>query len=211
MSRLFEKRGFRSRLLETEGNPLVFAERESPGATRTLLLYAHYDGQPVDPSKWAQPDPFRPQLRDGKLEEGAAELALETQSRFPADWRIYARSASDDTAPIIAILAAVDALGRRRRHRDVAHQRHPRRRGRGGLAEPRARDRAIPRRARGRPDAHPRRAAPSLGTPHGRLRRARHPHGGAHRLRPEVSAPQRPLRQLGAESRDEASAAVSPR
>ena len=46
---LFEKRGFSAEVLETEGNPLVFAERRVPNATRTLLIYCHYDGPPVDP------------------------------------------------------------------------------------------------------------------------------------------------------------------
>lgn len=106
----FRERGFEAEFLETDGNPLVWAERKAPGAERTLLLYAHYDGQPVDPSRWAQDDPFEPVLRDGKLDEGGRVLDFEAQSQFEDDWRIYARSVSDDTAPILAILAAVDAL-----------------------------------------------------------------------------------------------------
>jgi acetylornithine deacetylase/succinyl-diaminopimelate desuccinylase-like protein len=107
----FLARGFQSELLETEGNPLVFAELKAQGATRTLLLYAHYDGQPVDASGWRQASPFKPILRNGKMEDGATEIAgLGTLERYQDDWRIYARSASDDTAPIIAILAAIDAL-----------------------------------------------------------------------------------------------------
>jgi acetylornithine deacetylase/succinyl-diaminopimelate desuccinylase-like protein len=107
---LLEGRGFRSELLETEGNPLVYGDRPTPGATRTLLLYAHYDGQPVDPSKWSQSDPFVPVLRSGKLEDGAKELDFDGQQSFDPDWRIYGRSASDDTGPIVALLAALDAL-----------------------------------------------------------------------------------------------------
>ncbi len=106
----FRERGFTSELLETDGNPLVWAEKTAPGASRTFLLYAHYDGQPVDPSRWEQEDPFQPALRNGKLDDGGRVIDFDAQSRFEADWRIYARSASDDTAPIIAILAAVDAL-----------------------------------------------------------------------------------------------------
>ena len=45
-------RNFVSEILETDGNPLVFGTLIVPGAERTLLLYCHYDGQPVDPSKW---------------------------------------------------------------------------------------------------------------------------------------------------------------
>lgn len=105
-----ERRGFAAELLETDGNPLVFGERRAPGAERTLLVYFHYDGQPVDPSRWAQEDPFRPILRAGSLADGAEILDLETSEVFRADDRIYARSVADDTAPIIAFLGALDAL-----------------------------------------------------------------------------------------------------
>jgi acetylornithine deacetylase/succinyl-diaminopimelate desuccinylase-like protein len=106
----FRERGFDVELLETDGNPLVWAEKKAPAATQTLLLYAHYDGQPVDPSRWEQDDPFQPVLRNGKLGENGSVLDFDAQTHFEDDWRIYARSVSDDTAPIIAILAAVDAL-----------------------------------------------------------------------------------------------------
>jgi acetylornithine deacetylase/succinyl-diaminopimelate desuccinylase-like protein len=106
----FVARGFDAELLETDGNPLVWAEKRAPDATRTFLLYAHYDGQPVDPARWEQDNPFRPVLRDGTLDAGADLLDFDAQARFEDDWRIYARSASDDTAPILAVLAAVDAL-----------------------------------------------------------------------------------------------------
>lgn len=83
------RRGVTARLLELEGSPpAVLGELNTPGATRTLVLYAHYDGQPVDPSQWATP-PWTPTLRGD---------------------RIYARSAGDDKASIIAMLTALDAL-----------------------------------------------------------------------------------------------------
>jgi len=86
-------RGIAAETLETTGNPLVYGTLNVSGARRTILFYCHYDGQPVDPAKWRQPDPFTPVIRgDGP------------------DARIYARSASDDKAPIVALLAALDAL-----------------------------------------------------------------------------------------------------
>ncbi len=103
---LLERHGMRAELLETAGNPLVYAEKNVPGAARTVLYYIHYDGQPVDVSRW-KTDPFRPVMRDG-AREIADWGALE---KFPDDWRIYARSASDDKAPIVAFCAAMDALG----------------------------------------------------------------------------------------------------
>jgi acetylornithine deacetylase/succinyl-diaminopimelate desuccinylase-like protein len=105
---LLSRRGFTAELLETDGNPLVYGELKVAGATRTLLLYMHYDGQPVDPKGWKQPDPFTPVIRRGKDGEeipNARDLA-----RFEPDWRIYARSASDDKSPIVMLLAAIDAL-----------------------------------------------------------------------------------------------------
>lgn len=110
--RLLERRGVSARVLETPGAPVsVYGELNSPGAARTLLFYAHFDGQPVEPlDAWATP-PFTPTLRAGRLEDGAAIIPW-SQARYPLDdeARIYARSASDDKAPIIAMLAAIDAL-----------------------------------------------------------------------------------------------------
>jgi acetylornithine deacetylase/succinyl-diaminopimelate desuccinylase-like protein len=106
---LFGKRGFTSEALETAGNPLVFAELRVPGATRTLLLYCHYDGQPVDPKGWRQTDPFTPVFRSGALTAPEVANAL-AASTFDAEWRVFGRSASDDKSPIVMLLAAVDAL-----------------------------------------------------------------------------------------------------
>ncbi|MGE3190306.1 MAG: M20/M25/M40 family metallo-hydrolase, partial [Vicinamibacterales bacterium] len=107
---MLERRGFTAELLETDGNPLVWGELKVPGATRTLLLYAHYDGQPVDPANWKQGSPFEPILRDGRMEDGGKEVAgLGTLNEYKPDWRVYGRSASDDKSPIVATLAAVDA------------------------------------------------------------------------------------------------------
>jgi acetylornithine deacetylase/succinyl-diaminopimelate desuccinylase-like protein len=73
-------------------------------------VYAHYDGQPVDPSQWASA-PFAPVLRDGPLEAGGREVPLPSgPGQTGPEWRLYARSASDDKAPIVGVLAALDAL-----------------------------------------------------------------------------------------------------
>jgi acetylornithine deacetylase/succinyl-diaminopimelate desuccinylase-like protein len=108
---MLERRGFAAEVLETPGNPIVYGERRVPGATRTLLLYAHYDGQPVEPSLWKQPDPFTPVLRTGRVDQGGRDVgALAPGTRIDDDWRLYARSASDDKSPIVALCAALDAL-----------------------------------------------------------------------------------------------------
>lgn len=108
---LFRRRGFTAELLETAGAPpAVYAELQVPGADRTLVLYAHYDGQPVDTARWST-SPFDPVMFDAPAARGGRRIPLEGPPQgYPAEARIYARSASDDKSPIIAVLAALDAL-----------------------------------------------------------------------------------------------------
>jgi acetylornithine deacetylase/succinyl-diaminopimelate desuccinylase-like protein len=109
---MLERRGVSARLLENgEYPPAVFGELASPGATRTVVFYAHYDGQPVDAREWLTP-PWQPVLRAKPSESGApgAVLELPAQGRFDPESRLYARSASDDKSPIVAMLVALDAL-----------------------------------------------------------------------------------------------------
>jgi acetylornithine deacetylase/succinyl-diaminopimelate desuccinylase-like protein len=107
---MMKRRGVETRLLEGSGPPAVFGELKTPGATTTVGIYAHYDGQPVDASKWAS-EPFKPTLRDKPLEAGGIEHSFPKGGQgFNPEWRLYARSASDDKAPIVAMLAALDAL-----------------------------------------------------------------------------------------------------
>src|SRR5258708_4070006 len=57
---MIEKRGLKSRLLEyPSASPVVYAELPNPEAKLTVVFYAHYDGQPLDPKEWASP-PFEP-------------------------------------------------------------------------------------------------------------------------------------------------------
>jgi acetylornithine deacetylase/succinyl-diaminopimelate desuccinylase-like protein len=106
---MMERRGLTVRVLEVAGAPpAVYGELDAPGATATLGIYAHYDGQPVTASEWMTP-PFTPVLRDGPFEARGKEVPLESPQPGP-DWRLYARGAGDDKAPIIGVLAALDAL-----------------------------------------------------------------------------------------------------
>ena len=108
---MMQKRGIASRLVNVAGsNPVVFGEMKTPGATRTIVFYAHYDGQPLDPKEWATP-PFTPTLRDKPFERDGQVIPLPAPGRpFDPEWRLYARGAADDKAPIIALLTAVDAI-----------------------------------------------------------------------------------------------------
>ena len=108
ISGLLRARNFDTRLLEVEGSPpAVFAERNTPGAEKTLMIYVHYDGQPVNAADWAS-DPWIPVMRDGPVEGGGQVVPM--QAPFDPEWRIFGRSAGDDKAPIIALMAALDAL-----------------------------------------------------------------------------------------------------
>src|SRR5881397_2743297 len=111
LRQMLSRRGFAAEILETDVNPLVYGELRIPGASRTILWYAHYDGQPFDAKLWKQESAFKPILRDGRMEDGAKEIPnFESLKTYPPASRVYARSASDDKAPIVGLLAAIDAL-----------------------------------------------------------------------------------------------------
>jgi acetylornithine deacetylase/succinyl-diaminopimelate desuccinylase-like protein len=81
--------GFETRQLRVDGGPpAVYGELAGDGDT-TLLLYNHYDVQPVDPIELWESPPFEPTLRDGRL---------------------YARGAADNKAELGVRLAAIRAL-----------------------------------------------------------------------------------------------------
>jgi len=111
ITQMLRARQIETRLLEVQGAPpVVFGELNAPGAKSTITFYAHYDGQPVDPAQW-QNNPWNPVLRRGP--PAGAEGAIDPKSApVPLDpeSRIYARSASDDKAPIICFMVALDAL-----------------------------------------------------------------------------------------------------
>jgi len=108
ISKMLTQVGMRVEILELEGsNPVVFAERNPAGATRTLMIYIHYDGQPVNVDNWAS-DPWVPVMRTDMVENGGKQVPM--KAPFDPDWRIFARSAGDDKAPIVALQSALMAL-----------------------------------------------------------------------------------------------------
>jgi acetylornithine deacetylase/succinyl-diaminopimelate desuccinylase-like protein len=109
---LLKQRGFETQQLSSGDGaaPLVFGSFKSPGAKRTVVFYAHYDGQPVTPSQWKS-DPFVPQMRSGPLNSGEHDIDLNSvHPPFDPQWRVFGRAISDDKASIVAFLAAFDAL-----------------------------------------------------------------------------------------------------
>jgi acetylornithine deacetylase/succinyl-diaminopimelate desuccinylase-like protein len=108
LARAMRARGLDARLMETRGNPAVFAARPAPGARRTVLIYCHYDVKPAPPTGWLQPSPFSPVLRRGAAEAGAPVIdgADVPDQSLPDHW-LYGRGASDDKGPIWAHLEAL--------------------------------------------------------------------------------------------------------
>ena len=111
---MMQRRGFNPSLLETatkESPPAVYGEWKQPGATHSIVLYAHYDGQPTDPKQWTGTLPWQPVWRSAALESGGKIVMLADDGRpIDPEWRLYARSSSDDKAGVMAILTAFDAL-----------------------------------------------------------------------------------------------------
>jgi acetylornithine deacetylase/succinyl-diaminopimelate desuccinylase-like protein len=113
---MLEARGIETHLLPIAGRgPVVFGKLVTPEAKRTVIFYAHYDGQPVDAAAWTDGKPFEPTLRDAAIEAGGKRIpfqdnAVNQPAVYQDDWRIYARSSSDDKSPIVAMLVALDAL-----------------------------------------------------------------------------------------------------
>jgi acetylornithine deacetylase/succinyl-diaminopimelate desuccinylase-like protein len=110
---MLEARGIETHLLPISGRgPVVFGKLNAPDAKRTVIFYAHYDGQPVDPAAWTDGKPFEPVLRSDSIEAGGKRIPFPEKGpgAYNDNWRIYARSASDDKGSIVALLAALDAL-----------------------------------------------------------------------------------------------------
>jgi acetylornithine deacetylase/succinyl-diaminopimelate desuccinylase-like protein len=79
----------KAEICETAGNPIVYAEKIIDPALPTVLVYGHYDVQPVDPIELWTSAPFEPTIREGK---------------------IYARGSADDKGQFYAHVKAFDAM-----------------------------------------------------------------------------------------------------
>lgn len=112
---MLRQRGIAARLPEAKSAgvpPVVFGEVMTPGAQRTIVFYAHYDGMPVNPAQWAPGwEPFKPRFVTGPAEQGG-RFVDNWKSGQPVDpqWRITGRGSADDKAGIMAILNAYDAV-----------------------------------------------------------------------------------------------------
>ena len=107
---LLVDRGFSIQRLVAGGAPYIYAEMNVPNAVETVMIYAHFDGQPVQEENWAYP-PFSPTLLDGTLQAGAQPVDLDShEGPLDPEWRLYGRSAGDDKMPVVAIVHTLDAM-----------------------------------------------------------------------------------------------------
>ena len=109
--RSFKKRGFKIQRLKTDRLPLILAEKRFNRNYPTVLFYVQVDGQPVDPTKWFQKDPFLPVLKSMNSKGEWQEIPWDNLKKdYDEDWRVFARSASDAKAPINSFLIALDIM-----------------------------------------------------------------------------------------------------
>ena len=110
MKSAFDGRGFETTVLETGGPPLLLAERKVDPAAKTVLIYLQIDGQPVDPTKWNQLDPYKPVLKENKNGEWQIIDWSNLEGDLNPEWRVFARAASDAKGPVAMFLTALDIL-----------------------------------------------------------------------------------------------------
>lgn len=110
LQKQFQKRGFNTTELATENLPLFFAAMPMDDTKPTVLIYMHFDGQSVDPSKWDQPNPYATVLKKPNA-EGFESISFEALGDdINYDWRLFGRSTADDKGPIVMLLHALDLL-----------------------------------------------------------------------------------------------------
>jgi len=110
-------RGFAAQLLSAGAGtpPMVYGALGNSRSLRTVVFYAHYDGQPVTPSQWRS-DPFVPVMRAAASDGEWQQIDWRhVHGPFDPEWRLFGRAASDDKASIVAFLAAFDAVRAQKR------------------------------------------------------------------------------------------------
>lgn len=102
---------FKTTLLPTSTIPILITEKIFDPKFKTVLFYFHIDGQPVNPVSWNQEDPFKPVLKEmDKNDEWKTIDWRRLDDNINDEWRIFARAAADDKAPIIMFLEALRIL-----------------------------------------------------------------------------------------------------
>lgn len=107
----YKNLGFETSLLKSETLPLLLAEKIYDAQKPTVLFYFHIDGQPVNPDAWNQDDPFTPVLKQKSAQGNWEDISWDKiDGEIDDDWRIFARAAADDKAPILMLISALEIL-----------------------------------------------------------------------------------------------------
>tara|TARA_R110002126_G_scaffold277560_4_gene423598 strand:+ start:1563 stop:3089 length:1527 start_codon:yes stop_codon:yes gene_type:complete len=107
----YEKVGFTFKTLASSTLPVLFAERVLDPSLKTVLFYFHIDGQAVNPDAWNQEDPFVPVLKEQSKTGDWNTIPWDNlNQKINDEWRIFARAAADDKAPIVMFLSALELL-----------------------------------------------------------------------------------------------------
>ena len=98
--------------LETSSIPLLLAEKKIHDDLKTILIYLHLDGQPVDITRWNQEDAFKPVFKKNEngifIEDDWNKIANYNFNELDdKDIRIFARSSSDAKGPVMMLIQAL--------------------------------------------------------------------------------------------------------
>jgi acetylornithine deacetylase/succinyl-diaminopimelate desuccinylase-like protein len=89
--RLLDSGATKAEVMETDGHPVVYAEKVVDPAKPTVLVYGHYDVQPADPLELWNSGPFEPVIKDGK---------------------VYARGSADDKGQFYMHVKAMEIMSK---------------------------------------------------------------------------------------------------
>ena len=113
----YKKLDFSTELLKSNTLPILLAEKIYDPNLKTVLFYFHIDGQPVNPDSWDQKDPFVPVLKE--KDSNGVWTTLDWSAlngKISEEWRIFARAAADDKAPIIMFISALQILNNKQKN-----------------------------------------------------------------------------------------------
>ena len=88
LAEIMNRSGIKTKIYQTDRNPIVYGEIGDKEDAPTVLVYGHYDVQPPDPLELWVSAPFEPEIRDGK---------------------IYGRGTADDKGQLFANIKGVEA------------------------------------------------------------------------------------------------------
>ena len=108
----FKSLDFKINRLDTETIPLMLASKHISDDYKTVLIYMHLDGQPVDLSKWNQENPFIPvyKLKEDEkfVDYDSNKIAnIDYETLEEKDIRIFARASSDAKGPVMMLIQAM--------------------------------------------------------------------------------------------------------